>query len=417
MRINNLRPVSFCGMAKKAPQQKINNANDAIAQWEVLKHPQYTDIFQEAEEPTLEQIKENQTIRNNNYSFLDKLQNDTEKAKFIEYYKNLTGFPVLNDISKKIREEFNRVINKSCTNMGKSTDEILLTGYDKFCSVGLGNALPGSDLDKGYAVVKGVYGDITDQKKYSDKFKGQIWNNIDNRIMSVNHCAAFPNIVTDRELSSSLKEFDSYTDRVANSDEAVNFFLNQRMNNSNPISSAKFNIWLSDLLYDRDKKNEAKNFAYVIETIRDGERDIHDYTYAGELFRDMNNSKFSWCTNICQNYPMQYKLDYSNEQFVKKKLKARKEVEKDFDSWDIKKQYELIKDIIRSMSGDNMNPEFNDLFWSEEDKHRLLLNDILKGDVSCFFDVNSEENERIYLRFNNNKALKKYYNFNIYEEN
>lgn len=414
MKVSNLPRVSFSGMAKRAPVRKIRNAQDAIEQWEVLKHPQYTDIFQESEEATIQEIKENQAIRNANYSFLDSLQNDKEKSKFIDYYKRTTGFPTLNEISKKIVEEFHRTLNSSCLSLGKSPDDVLLTGYDKFCSVGLGSALPGSDLDKGYAIIKGVNGDLATQQKYSDIFKGAIWNNVDNRIMSVNHCAAFPNIMTDEELTLALSEIDTYADRIVDSGTKYNSFLLERMNNPNPISGAKFNIWLADILPSKDKKNEAKNLAYVIEAIRDGERNIFDYNYLERLMKEMNNSNFSWCSNVCQGFQMQKKYDYANDQITKPKLKARREVEQNFDSWSIEKQYELVKDIIRSMSGDNKNPEFRDLFFSRTDNHRLLINDILKGDIACLFDFDSGENERIHLFFKTQKAMQQYYNLDIY---
>ena len=60
---------------------------------------------------------------------------------------------------------------------------------------------------------------------------------------------------------------------------------------------------------------------------------------------------------------MRYKTDYSD--IKKTKLKARERIQEEFDKWDINKQYELVKDIIRSMSGDNKNPEFNDIFYSK----------------------------------------------------
>ena len=51
--------------------------------------------------------------------------------------------------------EFQRVLGIASYKMGRSPEDILLSGYDKFCSVGLETALLGSDLDKGYAIVRG----------------------------------------------------------------------------------------------------------------------------------------------------------------------------------------------------------------------------------------------------------------------
>ena len=62
--------------------------------------------------------------------------------------------------------------------------------------------------------------------------------------MSVNHCAAFSNIMTDTELDLLLDKFEPYAKQVIGTDARFNLFLQERMKNLNPVSSAKFNIWL-----------------------------------------------------------------------------------------------------------------------------------------------------------------------------
>lgn len=404
---------SFKGMALPTPPKRIANAADAIAQWQILKHPQYTNIFQEAEPATKAQILENKKIRDNNYSFLDMLKGDGEKKKFIEHFKNLTGFPFIKDSSKKILEEFYRVLGVAAVLIGASKKDVLLTGYDKFCSVGLGNALPGSDLDKGYAIIKGKTDYLPFEKSFSDEFKGYIWENIDNRIMSVNHCAAFPNIMTDNELALSLNKFDAYA-RDFVTEENFNRFRYERMINPNPVSGAKFNIWLSQRLPD-SYKSDAKNFAYVIEAIRDGERGEYNPRYYEKLCYQMNNSIFGHCTNVTQGYTMQQKYDYAEADIVKPKLKARKEIEKHFDSWSISKQFDLVKDVIRSMSGDNKDPQFDNLFAAKADRHRLLINDILRGNIDCDFEFLGQGRERTHLFFNSPEMAEKYHDLNVYK--
>ena len=119
---------------------------------------------------------------------------------------------------------------------------------------------------------------------------------------------------------------------------------------------------VAQLLANEKDKEVAKNLAYVVETIRDGACNIHDDSYFAHLNEKMNNSSFSWCSNIAQGHAMTNKYDYSDSDIKKPKLKACQNVEKNFDSWSVAKQYELVKDVIRSMSGDNINPEFADLF-------------------------------------------------------
>ncbi len=415
--------TTFKGMPAKAPVKRIFNAADAIAQWEVLKHPKYTEIIQEEEVASMSDKLRAKAIREDNYRFLDYLTRVDEKRKFIEHFKKVTGFPILKECSQKMVEEFSRVLKVANENLNylrpKETrsyhpdfaSKVVISGYDEFCSVGLNSALPGSDIDKAYAIVRGVDGNFHSQRDFSNRVKGEIWNNVDNRIMSVNHTAAFPNIMTDTELDMSLKYFDRFA-REFVTPENINFFRFLRLENGNPISASKFNIWLSERIPKTEDKYEAKNLAYVVEAIRDGKRIEINPMYDADIYNMMERSIFGHCSNIIQSKPMEYKYDYYD--IKKPKLKARQEVERDFDSWSVNEQYELVKDIIRSMSGDNKNPDYNQLFHSNPDKHRLLINDILRGRVSCWFD-RTPTSERTSLFFKDAEMAEKYADLNVYD--
>lgn len=413
------KKTAFTGLANKIPSRRIFDATDAIAQWQVLKHPKYTNIYQEEEFCTSADYLYNRNIRRENYSFLNELKSDKEKAKFIEHFKQVTGFPSLAESSAKILEEFKRVIhlvdNKLKSRFRSDIDNLFidnnvnLIGYDRFCSAGLGTSLPGSDLDKGYAILRGVDGDLHAQKKYSDAFKELIWENIDNRIMSVNHMSAFPNIMTDKELFLNLEHVDKVAEKLVRTNDDLHYFKVQRLSNPHLVPAARFNIWLTKLLGTTKEKYDAKNLAYIVEAIRDGNH--LELGVVDEIYRRMQASRFSWCSNICSGYRMEQKAIYSD--ILKTKLKARKAVEKEFENWSISKQYELVKDVIRSMSGDNMNPEFQAMFKSPNDRHRLLLNDILRGKVDCDF-YEDEYVWRAELKYSTPELESKYKDLNLY---
>ena len=428
--------TNFKGLAKNAPKRRIYDAVDAISQWKIMKHPQFSEIFQEEEVGVTNYlIKQNKQIRNSNYSFLDELKNDYQIAKFIEHFKKLTGFPNLEASSRKIREEFSNVLKLANENLffkfrekpynwswinesekNKFINNTVLSGYDKFCSVGLGSALPGSDLDKGFAIIKGVEGGYMAQKNFVDAFNQEIWNNIDNRIMSVNHVAAFPNIRTDKQLAGDLANLDNYARKFVDYD-TINAYRYLRMYNGNPISGSKFNIFLSQMIPNTPTKYEAKNIAYLVEAIRDGQwLDFQEHLY-DDLYNTIQGSYFCHCSNVTQSYKMQERYDYAGTDIVKKKLKARQEMERQFDYLPIKEQYEVVKDVIRSMSGDNKNPDYKDLFYSPPDKHRLLINDILRGKVDCAFDPLPNNGERTTLFFRDPEVAEKYHNLNVYNTN
>lgn len=415
---NHSGVIGFKGMATRLPSRRINNASDAIAQWNLLRNPKYTQIFQEEEVSTQAQRTLNKQIRNDNYSFLDKLVGTCEKSKFIEYFKQVTGFPNLELTSKKIVDEFNRVL-KLATNVfydyfseNGYHEHILVSGYDEFCSVGLKSALPGSDLDKGFAIIDRTDSSRISQKEFSDLVKGKIWANIDNRIMSVNHTAAFPNIMTNKELAENVHLVDSYAKEFVNSNN-LNYFRYQRLDNTNIISGARFNIWLSQRLPSESAKYNAKNLAYIVEAIRDGNHiNLHE-PYMPELYNILGQSEFCNCSNVIQSKKMQYKYDYGNSNTKKTKLLARQDAARGFNSWSIDRQYDLVKDIIRSMSGDSNNPAFKDLFYSPNDRGRLLLNDILRGKVGCYIEPTSY-GEQTILSFTDGEMAEKYADINVY---
>lgn len=407
---NGLAGLTFKGYAVKMPERNIKCAADAIAQWEILKHPQYTNIFQESEYVSRDAVVKNKEIREENYRFLDLLTKKSEKLKFIDYFKKVTGFPNIKECSDRMVKELQRVLSYSAK---VNNTELLLSGYDRFCSTGLKSSLPGSDIDKAYGIVRGDFqNSLESQKELSNRVKASIWNNIDNRLVSVNHCAAFPNIMTDKEVAINMYKFDNVASSFVNANN-FNFFQFLRARDGNPITGSKFNIWLSERINSKEDKEDAKNFAYIIEAIRDGARSFINEGFFGKLCDIMNSSIFGWCSNITQAYVMQQKYDYSD--IIKPKLKARQEVQDSFNSWSISKQYDLVKDIIRSMSGDNNNPEFNTLFASKSDNHRLLINDILKGHIDCAFENLGDGNERVHLFFKTPEAVERYHNLNVYD--
>ncbi|MBQ9246341.1 hypothetical protein IJ182_08755 [bacterium] len=427
MKINSINfkvSASFKGMPNKAPKRKIDDATDAIKQWEVLRHPQYTEIIQEEEVATPDEIKKAKQIREDNYSFLDEVKTDREKEKFISHFRQVTGFPILKDSTKKILDEYERVLRLASkemdyargTNPSKnSTDGILMAGYDEFCSVGQGSALPGSDLDKAFAIVEGPASGYMEDKTFSDRVKGHIWNNIDNRIMSVNHLSAFPNIMTFNELKDTIDKADYYASKFMEPKD-VGYFGYQRLYNPYPVPASRFNIWLSQRIPSKEERYEMKNLAYVVESMRDGEKmDFAPYYNNQDIYNLMANSMFCNCSNIIQSRPMQDSYDMHTEDSTKSKLKARKQLEKEFDGLPTKEQYEIVNDVIRSMSGDSKNPELRKLFASKTDKHRLLINDILRGFVICDIVTMPDGGEQTFLSFNTPEAIEKYSNVNVYD--
>ena len=135
-----------------------------IRRFDLLKHAKYTDIsemYEKDEYKRKTELRENKAIRAKNFSFLDNIGDFFGPGIFVKYYRNLTGFPNLKETTQKINDEFKRTIGIASTNTNKMfgqnshVADVVTYGYDEMCSVGLGYAWPGSDLDKAFIIIEG----------------------------------------------------------------------------------------------------------------------------------------------------------------------------------------------------------------------------------------------------------------------
>lgn len=352
-----------------------------IRRFDLLKHAKYTDIsemYEKDETKRKKELHENKAIRAKNFNFLDALNDMIGPKIFVKYYKELTGFPSLYESTQKIKDEFKRTINLASTNTNKMfgqnshVADIVSYGYDDMCSVGLGYAWPGSDLDKAFVIIEGSYSPSKNEE-IVNQYRGQIWENMDQRILSINHFAAFPNVYTKKQVMDNIDLFDNYTNDYTELDKMIAYSAINHV--KDPIKRAQFNLELSEKIpgYLRE---EAKNFAYFIETLRECTIWTYDNDWDKELSSKMRSSKFCQMSNVSGLRYHHNKHKETSE--LKPKLKARKNVERTFDSWNSKKQYNFIKNVIKNMCGDG---ESNECFECPDGTRQLMLDDMLLGRI------------------------------------
>lgn len=373
------KKIAFKGVPKSLPFRTIRGAQDALEQWGYLKSAHYLDIVDDDVFPVLKDIR----IRN--YSFLDELKTCEDKKIFIDEYRKFTGFPNLEETSNKIINEFKRVIHIATEYVNTNSSEpgkVIIAGHDSVCSVGHRKAFPGSDLDKGYVIIEGNHPFWSDEKLVAE-YKGQLWEHLDQRLLSVNHKDAFPNVYTKKQVLTTMKKLDT----IIKLDEQIfKYFMYKRLRETDPVRGAEFNIMVAKKLPETKDKIEAKNFAYLIETIRDGEASIFpthsDSPSLIEIHKAMQNSQFCWLSNVTQMGAIS--RNYSDLGALKSKIANRERLESDFDNWDIDQQYEVIKEVIKGMSGDESD-RFSEYFGGG-DLRRLTINDILTGKIDYYYD-------------------------------
>lgn len=376
--LQNQKSINFEGKPYALPQIAVKTAYDAMLLYGFLKLGNYLDS---SDDDICPEYKE---IRDENLSFLDKLKTDDDKKGFIEHYKELTGFPNLKLVSEKIEKEFILGIKKS--SLGINGAECLAAGYDGTCSVGKRKAFPGSDLDKSFIILSGVRNPIEDDN-ILNHFKYNLWNNIDQRLLSFNHDISFPSVYTISQVENCMDKINEKLNGIKFNENHLKNLVEQEYENLE--AAAEFNILISKLFKAKVEnpgeelsKEDVKNIAYLIESIRDGKYLITSPQI--EAFKKkFENTAFYKYSNVAQMNAMKRAVDEGREN--KTKILIRENMDKTFEDWSVYKQLEFIKTLIKYSCEDN--EKFKEYFSNDRDAkgaYKPLLNILTQGDRKIY---------------------------------
>lgn len=371
--------ISFCGKPWVLPKVKKLDFYGAVAMYSYFKLGQYLDSSDD------DVNMGNKTIREDNLNFLDDLICREDKKNFVEYYKSLTGFPDLKNVSEKIEQEFIVGIKKSCAEVYGA--ECIAAGYDETCSVGKRKAFPGSDLDKSFIILKGSSSNnLRDDENLVNQFKARLWENVDQRILSFNHDISFPSVYTDNQLYKLLNE-------IRNTTEGINInktylkklmeeeFVDLKRASMYNIEVSKYFPVEADL--GKLSKEDVKNLGYVVEAIREGRWVIS--SFEGDLMKNSfeMNSEFYNYSNVAQMRAMKKAVFEGREN--KTKILLRNNMEQKFNRWNEEKQFDFIKTLIKYSCEDNNS--FGEYFTNDrnvKNAYKPLLNILTQGDAQIY---------------------------------
>lgn len=393
---SNLR---FNGTPQRVPKMTVKNYQDALKCWEYLQHAKYLDAHKNSFYDKM--------IRAENYSFLDKITSNYDKMQFVNKFCEFTNFPFLKKISDKIDSTFQACINKIAndSNYGnKGAYSIVDSGYDPTCSLGLKKSFPGSDLDKGYIILEGNSPWQSDDEVVM-QFKGKLWEDLDQRIVSLNHPDTFPSVYTKSQVNSILDSLDAKARDIESSlnlKRGAGLFLgitamsllgplgiiggsalagavlakvfNKQADTVNPYEAAKFNRKIAEKISSSEKREEAKNFAFFIEIVK-ANLDRNSYGKQDSIFTRIKESLFVQNSNVTQVEAWQKRI---NNGYLKSKLRNRENLESDFNRMSDDTKYELVKDIIKYMT-DDQSGRFSEYFKNDDDianRYEPLLNSL-----------------------------------------
>ena len=323
-------------------------AQDAILLYEQLACGNYLDIGEDKRN-----FSECNRIREQNLAFLDRVVDTKEQEKFVEYYKQVTGFPDLQKVSSKIKGEFVHAADKTQTDLKAPKFKVTQAGYDGVCSVGRGKAFPGSDLDKAYVIIRGS-GYSGEDIDAVNKFKGGLWKNTDQRILSYNHDeAAFPQVYTEAQVdwlveSAEMKKRSHISASTIDKQRAHMGKYSTNYIEANPFFvdlCGQFPKRNTDKLdvYHPSREN-IKNIGFTLEAMREGK--------VFQRFGEMENRRITGSdtynlVNLSQIDALKAHTDR------KPKRLSRDNMAAEFNSWDIRKQYRFIKTLIKSACANN----------------------------------------------------------------
>ena len=384
---NQRSKFSFKGTPQKIYGMDVRNYQDALKYWEVLKSAKYLDAHCNS--------AYDKFIRKENYSFLDKLTSYYDKSNFVEKFCDYTGFPNLRNISDKIDSVFKNCMNQISYSLNRSNYnspyDIIDFGYDPTCSLGLRKAFPGSDLDKGYIIIRGnEYESKNGGRELVDNFKGELWENLDQRIVSLNHPNTEISIYTKKQIEDMLSSLDEKAAKVekdllvkqslgtlAAMAAASPFMLidggalaglllakyfKKPYVTTDPYEAGKFNRKLASKIVGKDERENAKNFAFFIEIVRANLK-RKPFGKSDSIFSRIKESPFAQNSNVTQGEAWQNKI---NNGYLKSKLRNRMQLESDFYSMSTDTKYDLVKDVIK-YGTDDQGSRFSQYFKNDDD--------------------------------------------------
>ncbi len=361
----------------------LNLSDNNIENYKRLSNGSYLDIHDDLFSP------DNKVIRAHNLSFLDKIVTEEEKKKFVDYYKSVTKFPNLTDVSENIEKEYIRSINAVADGFCNPDYSIVAAGYDEMCSVGKKYALPGSDLDKAFIILRGdINGKYNPKKEFDivNNFRNRLWFTTDQRILSYNHDTSFPTIMTVNQIKDYISRINKITSGMIL--DAPRLKRNIEEEYLDLMKASEFNIHLSkhlpkrkyDDVYSALNKENIKNFAYFVESMREG-KILVDTPYFKDLTEQIKDSEFYQFSNAAQMKATKNAVNSGREH--KTKILLRKNLEQEFNSWNINKQFEFIKTMIKYSCEDQDN--FLEYFANDRnfrETYKPLLGVLCYGDKS-----------------------------------
>ena len=146
----------------------------------------------------------------------------------------------------------------------------------------------------------------------------------------------------------------------------VHILCHNRFTQTQPTIAGEFNIELAKHLPANGlSKEEIKNFAYFIESVRDGYSIKPSLYMESTLSNIFTSSPFVQFSNVTQIKAHDILLS-TGQKSIKTKLKNREHLAREFDQFSTDKQFRFVVDMIKYISEDQSS-EFSQYYKNDDD--------------------------------------------------
>ncbi len=299
-------------------------------------------------------------------NILKSFEPDEQKA-FVQKYKELTGFPDLNLVNSKMRQEMVKSINYFAENTSSIP---LYAGFNSSCSTAKNLALPGSDMD-GMAILIN-----TKYPEYTQNYRCNIGCNT-NQVILQAPITYLPEVISVQEFEYFINEAERIFEEKNFSKEKLEKFENNIKNlNKNFVEAADFNMELAKEINRPDsfilvsKKQHKHNFLATCMLIENYRQKKDENTLINNIDGDLKNLIENSCLYKYSNITQQETLS----KLKKEKLKNREDISKDFENWRPEKQFKFVQTMIKH-AFDKKIEDSNEFLnvWTHSDKDEVYL--------------------------------------------
>lgn len=280
-------------------------------------------------------------------SYFNKLRNlDKEnKTAFLTAYSEKTGFPDMKKTSALIRTNAVEALREAENQTGIKA---LMAGYNPTCSVAIGKALPGSDLDTLFV--------CTEKSSDKSKFKSELKKHVDPLLcaMTWNRTDDLPDSVGLDEIMHSLELANGIFESKNLGANSSEYFDILRTPTNDWVQAGKFHLDMNSDVTD-DEKTPLLRAGLVMEILRDGDVLLDDFTHEDREF--MEDSPVYKYAN------MQQMNAYKNVE-IKEKHKKRERLLADYNNLPVDEKLEMVIDVVKLSTKAFKNDKAN-RFWAD----------------------------------------------------